>query len=69
MLKPVSTAEFFTFLVLLTCIYYVVVLIKYYNEELKSFCKGQFKKQTISGSPPVIGAAIVPTATIETGEK
>jgi hypothetical protein len=39
MLKMISAAEFFETLVIVTCIYYVAVLIRYYRNEIKTFWK------------------------------
>ncbi|HEY4334966.1 MAG TPA: hypothetical protein VGM89_03690 [Puia sp.] len=39
MLKSISSADFFETLVIVTCIYYVVVLIRYYRKEISTFWK------------------------------
>ena len=66
MLKSIPTAEFITFLTVLTCIYYVVVLIKYYRKDMKGFLKSLFKNQKPTGATSVlVGEAIEPAATPE----
>jgi hypothetical protein len=65
MLKSISTTEFLSFLTILTCIYYVVVLIKYYRKDMKGFWIRQFKKQKPTGGTTVVGEAIEPAANLE----
>jgi hypothetical protein len=45
MLSSISSSEFIGMVIIATCVYYGVVLIKYYRKELRNLLPGRHKYQ------------------------